>query len=1027
VPPQIQSFPFNRGLHQDNDSRLQEPGVPRAIENLVRTKNGRLRPRRDYETLAMTCQTNVTAMRLYDLAGFGDRLLGFGRCDTNANITYTTDANADIFDLVEEPTHAWQRVPASELGAGTQARFMGRVGRKPSSVDRVDVAAGGGRVCVVFEVILRPDTGSVRSVGVMVFDAATDSTILVSGISGVERPRCCFVNGSFFITAVQTSDNSINLYRYTPATDSTITTLTDPVAAGASIVAYDLAATVATVSGTNTFWIAVIRSDTTTALRGCNSTGTVTYTTAGPAVLGDFVTVFHHDTGGTQRLHVCIVRDTTLNIDLYTYLPPATAPAVSSTDLLTPFNGLCQPGLCIDSVSPSSRILITLTAIGTAQQIIGRPVNFTTHALGGAQQMLNSTFSDTNSKAINVKGRAFFALNTTEEVGFTTHALLRVCDSLNANVYRPVCVVDRFLGHELERTHLPSIAYDSSTDLLYWVVSTEDEDRTAAPKVVEMRVCGTDRRQTSHLGDVLYIAGAIVQDFDGRSSTEAGGFLTRPFISNGVTSASAGSLVTGGIYQFIAVSETRDSKQRRSQSAPSNLVEVNLVNTAIDVTIQKPLTMQDAADADAFTPEAAKTAPVTTLYRTLDTNDGNGTFHFDLGTQDPRGALRGEEILISIQSDTALSDNAILYTQGARGALSGPLEFVCPDPCISLTASADRILSGGLPEESRIQESRPLFPGEQIQWSDTLGFFRDVRDRVLAVQRLDERRIIFTATEIFEADGPGLDDNGLGEIGAPRRLPSDVGLYGGILGWRSIVEISGGLLFQGLVNQIYLLPRGGVTPIPIGFGVEDTLGAYPDISAAVYMNEDQTVRFTCNNEAGTESIVLLFNVRFTEWFVEGPYAFTVRAAARAAGRFYLLTSGNEVMRQRTEDTPLSFVATAWRSDVIHPWKPGMFGRIAAFWFYGTVRGNCRIRCIATYDEDASTTVTHEWVDVVGNAVGSQFRFRFEFDQMKCESVQVDFEISNFQGQANSGLDYTYWAIEGEPSNTPNQVEPEAMT
>src|SRR4030095_14201139 len=249
-------FPFGKALNEANDSRLQDPGVPRQVSNLIRTKNGRLRPRHDYETLAMTCQANVSSMRLCDLAAFGSRILGYGRCTTNANITYATDAISDIFDLVEEPTHAWQRVPTSELGAGTRARFMGRVGRKPSSINRIDVAAGGGRVCVVYEVILRPDSGTAPSVGVLLFDADSDSTILVDGITGVQRPRVCFVNGTFFITAIQTSDNSINLYRFTPATDSSLTTLTDPVAAGASIDAYDLSASVATVSGLDTFWIA---------------------------------------------------------------------------------------------------------------------------------------------------------------------------------------------------------------------------------------------------------------------------------------------------------------------------------------------------------------------------------------------------------------------------------------------------------------------------------------------------------------------------------------------------------------------------------------------------------------------------------------------------------------------------------------------------------------------------------------------------------------------------------------------------
>jgi hypothetical protein len=312
-----------------------------------------------------------------------------------------------------------------------------------------------------------------------------------------------------------------------------------------------------------------------------------------------------------------------------------------------------------------------------------------------------------------------------------------------------------------------------------------------------------------------------------------------------------------------------------------------------------------------------------------------------------------------------------------------------------------------------------------VQWSDSIGFFRDLRNRVLAIARLDERRILFTASEIFECDGPGLDDNGIGEIGAPRKLPSDVGLYGGVQGWQSLVEISAGILFQGLKNQIYLLPRGGVTPVPVGFSVEDKLDEYPNIKAAVYSNEDQTVRFFCENDGGDESIVLLFNVRFSEWFVEGPHAFGIRSAARAAGRLYLLTSGNAVLRQLEGLTPSTFIESAWRSGTVHPFKPGMFGRVLAVWFYGTFRGNCRIRAIIEFGDRSREE--HEWIDVVGLEDGDPFVYRFEFDQNRCESCTVDFEIEAFQGQATRGLDLNYWALETDAAGVPNQISPEEMS
>lgn len=1036
MPPTVLFFPFGPGLHQENDNRLQEPGNPRAVENLIRTKNGRLRARRDYETLGMTVNgynrsgsdRTITELRLYDLHNYGRGIVAFGRSTAAFMNDYAEaiDSSQEIYSLVEQPANVWSRPPTPALGVGTLVRKMGRVGRRPSSITKADVAAGGGRVCLVMDVILRPDTGSVSSVAGCLIDAATDVTLCNFEIADADRPRVCFVEGKFFITYVITATGAIGLSSLDPATGTTLVSLTSPVAAGASVVAHDLSASI-TGSG---FWIGVCRSDTTTALRGCTSAGAVTYTAAGPAVLGDAITVLHHADGGTSRLHVCIVRDTTLNIDLYTYKPPATAPDVSSVDIESTFNADAQVSLALDdkqSAGVTPNLLLQYSAsFSTTIELVTSPKNYATHAsVSGTSETKELRL---NSKAITVKGRTLVGCYIAEEADFDTPVLMRTNDTTNGNCLRPVCVVDHFLAHAADIAHLPSTAYDSSTDLVYWLSLVEDEDRFSSVQICEMRIAGQDRRQTVLLGDVLYVAGAIVQAFDGRGAYEAGGFLTRPFMPQPVSSATVGGLESPGIYQMIAVSSYRDAKGRRIQSAPSNLTELDfggLGDTSIRAKANPGLTLRDTQLADKVTADGMQSAPAVEMYRTLNTADGNGTFHLDLASPVPRAALNSLQSLLLIQSDVDISDNPIIYTQGKRGALSGPLEFVCPDPAISLSASADKILSGGLPEESRIQESRPLFVSEQVQWSDTLGFYRDVSGRVLAVARLDERRIIWTDTQVLEADGPGLDDNGLGDIGAPRRLPSDVGLYGGVLGWRSIVEISAGILFQGLRNQIYLLPRGGVTPTPVGFAVEELLDAYPDISAAEYLSEDQTVRFCCNNEAGTESIILLFNVRFLEWFTEGPYSFAIRAAAKASGRFYLLTSSNTVLRQSVSDPPTTFVPTAWRAGVIHPFKPGMFGKVYAYWFYGTFRGNCRLRAVARWDDGELDE--HEYVDVIGLEDGAQFVYRFEFDQSKCESCTIDFETIDFQGEATAGLEYNYWGIEQEPSGVPNQIGPEGMS
>lgn len=1014
--------PFDSGLKEENDGRLRAPGTPRAVEELIRTKNGRLRVRHDYETIANTETGGIANLTLHDLHQFENRLLAIGHDDLGIlDLTPQRGATA-VFELIELPGGNWRRSNQSELSPATQVRHVGALGKQDTPVSVMDMAAGAGLVCEVYDVELA--AGGFRSI-VHIFDPNTDTTIRFFEDSGLSQPRVVFCASSFFITRVVTATGEITLLQYDTTTGAT-TVLTSPVAAVATIDAYDFA----TSHEGTTMWIAAARSNTTTALRGMNSAGTVTYTAAGPAVLYDSLSILVHSTvAATQRLHILGVRDTTGTMDLVTYLPPATAPATTSNNIFTPGTSNRQASLAVRELAASATTEIVAlwgeddaAGFGTYTRIYWRPVDAVTHALGVEEVRIGFLAS----KIRNIDSVLAFGLLIQEGTDQFTNCLGHIFRSSRFLV-RPVTVVDRLIAAAPSAFHLPSLSRDASTSLSYWAHFTETIDGNGQPRVTEMKLNATDRRQSTEIGAALYIAGGIMHVFDRRCVGEAGGFLTRPFIY-AIQPQNSGALTLDGIYQLSSKFELNDSLDRRVQSAPSEVIEIDLsaVEDEIQAISSGVFSYWDHTEADS-TPNAQRATPFIVTYRTQDTAGGQITFHLDVSEVINAPWQGATPPAVLVQSDVAISDNEVLYTQGARGALSGPLEFVTPDPCTTLAASASRVLSGGLPRDSSMQESRELLVGEQVQWSDSIGFYRDVRGRIFAVARLDERRILYAEREIFEADGPGLDDNGGGDIGAPRRLPSDVGLYGGVLGWRSMVEISAGILFQGLVNQIYLLPRGGVTPVPIGFSIEDKLTAYPVISAAVYMNEDQTVRFCCNNVAGTESIVLLLNVRFMEWFVEGPYAFTIRSAARADGRFYLLTSLNTVLRQRVEDTPLTFIDYAWRSSVEHPFKPGMFGRFLAPWIYGTVRSEFSVRARVTFDEDPATLAVHDWVDVVGKEVGSQFRFRFEFEQVKCESVQVDFEFTNFQGRAGSGLDLTYWAIEVDPSNVPNQVEPESMT
>jgi hypothetical protein len=1021
--PSILSFTFGKGLGEDTDNRLQEPGTPREVRNLVRTKNGRLEMRRDYDVIANTLPPAAfagggTGLELFGLQSFGDRLIGLGDSLHSDEPAKAANACVKAFALVERPDFNWAASLQPFLSCVTHMRDVDGLVTIPNGMTRMDTAAGGGLCCNVYEIVLGPST----YVTIHIFDPVTGATILETetGSNVNSRPRVCFVGGNFLITQIVNATNAIALNVFTVAT-GVFAGATDPVAAGASIVAYDLSAAHEATSA----WIAVARSDTTTALRGLSTAGAVTYTTAGPAVLADAISIIAHSlVAATLRIHVVIVRDTTLNIDVHSYTPPTTTPYLSSLDLMTTRNATTQVGLAVCEVGGGATVQF-LAVWNDGADIFWRKVNCVTHAITSEGTRANFRI---NSKPVTRNGIIVCGFTVFEGAAALTSCLLEFQRiSTFAGTTRPATVVDRLVAANVDVTHLPSIGKDTSTLFLYWIRPTDKGGSPAQPRTTEFLLGSTDRRSCAQLGNILYISGGVVMAHDGRGVGEAGGFLIRPVIMSS-TEGTIGALTLLGTYQMSAKYELVDPLGNVLQSAPSDVFEITLTgaNDSLFTTVSGPLSFINNLGGTVTFPLYGRI--LYQIYRTLNTNDGNITLHFDTQGFSSQAYESAEIQIQNLLSDVAISDEEVLYSQGARGALSGPLEFITPDPCTVLAAGSDRVLSGGLPRDSSIQESRPQFVGEQAQWSDSIGFYRDAHGRMLAVSRLDERRLLFTRNEIFEVDGPGLDDNGLGEIGPPRRLPSDVGIYGGNLGWRSLVEMSAGIMFQGLADQIYLLPRGGITPVAIGGAVEDTLAAYPTIVAGVYMQEDQTVRFCCNNLAGTESVILLFDVRFGEWFVEGPYPTTFRAAAKANGRFYTLDALNVVRRQRTTQPPASFLAGAWRSGVIHPWKPGMFGRVYAVWFYGTFRGACRIRCIINYYSDgAASTETHEWIDVAGLVVGELFVFRFEFDQVKCESCTVDFETAAFQGQTTAGLDFNFWQIEQDPSDVPNQVGPERMT
>ena len=471
----------------------------------------------------------------------------------------------------------------------------------------------------------------------------------------------------------------------------------------------------------------------------------------------------------------------------------------------------------------------------------------------------------------------------------------------------------------------------------------------------------------------------------------------------------SGFISSGQLYAIAATFEWYDEQGRLHQSEPSDVTEVTMgaSDDTITVVVNGPLSLRCNSTNQAYGGAAkiviwrSLAAPDKQLLRDTSAIVSPGDF----------GASASIELT---QSDVTLADEAVIYTQGASGARSGPNPFVSPLPCRYIWPSSDRLLTGGLPEDTQIQESRTAFPNEPITWAANQGGLAAAPERVLGVVRLDERRLAFTANGIVEFTGEGLDPNGVGDLGFPRRLPSPGGLYGGVDGWRSLVETHVGIYFQLAADSIFLLPRGGGAPVFVGKPVRDTLASFPTITSATYLKTEQLVCFTCNNLAGNDSVILVHDLDHGQWFVDTDTT-ALTSSCEYGGRLVILRSSGAIEWQNATHPDSAFISTAVESGTVYPFGQGGQGQIDEIQLYGEFRGNCTVTCSLSFDDGKNyTALTAKNLSTAGSpayVVGDTVSLKWAPNRMRGDRVRLKFECTALSGAATEGLVYNYATID----------------
>jgi hypothetical protein len=473
-------------------------------------------------------------------------------------------------------------------------------------------------------------------------------------------------------------------------------------------------------------------------------------------------------------------------------------------------------------------------------------------------------------------------------------------------------------------------------------------------------------RQAAKLNGETLFAGNSLHTFDGDLLVDAG-LRDGPEIQTIVPSAGGITLPTG-MYQYCAIWEWYDAGGRRHRSPPCR----PYVQTYSDAWAIAHVYCYPREGQWLATQTAGRQGVLCVVYRT--TKDGTIFYRLPVAANVNAQSVDGYACVdvIDTFSDATIVTGEVLYTQGDRGGASGLLPNDPPPPCRYVCSGNDRAMIGGLEQRNEVRWSKLVYPGEGIAWSDDMAFRAQVPGTVTGVAFLDGAWYIFTREAIFQISGGGPDDTGSGAFSEARIVQSEVGCIDG----RSIVSTGDGILFQAGADRIYLLPRGGNTPIWISQQVRDVLAAYPTIVGAAVVAQANAIALACVRDNGHGAIVW-YDVRTHEWMHDelliAPTTLATQNGALLISGQVLETPGAYAENPRGLADAAALTYEIVTGD-IRPFGPEGQGRVRKVVILGEYRAQGSLTVYVSYDAGLTWTdyATYGFGPFDSHSVGEEF-------------------------------------------------------
>lgn len=911
------TLPLNSGMDQGVDRVWQDGQMLSYAQNCRLTHDGRLEVRPGFTALATTSlATGSPAMAAYDVANYAGRLVALGDNTASARAT-------DLFEYVPSLT-AWRGTAGTSATARLPSlidvRQISPLPDQENAARNVAMAAGGGRVCVVLNVRDRGSiTGGELGSVIMVIDPETDQVVFSERVAALKMARVVFVNAQFQVAGVD-GDGDIVSY-------AVLTALSGPTTRVS--LSGDMNDLALCTFGTG-FALAYSENGGATVAYTYNSAGTQVATWTVDAA--DSAALAMAGNAAGTLLSVVRIDDAAETTTIETF----DAAGATQSGPTTLFGGTTTTiealGACLVGTD-------VLCVISTATDTLLQRAAQSGHALDTMQTYYNARLE---CAPIAVGTRVFLGVNDAARDSITFHMIDEA--QLLPQVYIQFAAG---VNSTENATHTPAVLGTK----IYFATTTPSEDTGNLSDerrflAFEAETAGTGRRQMVQVGGELLISGGVPLTYDGRTLAEQG-FAERPELSG--VEGSGGALTALGVYRAIPLWEVFDAKGRLLHSQAGTFREVTLTgaNDQITWTITTPHSLRRH-------PNYANQG-LSVRVRLYRTEAGEGVFFLDAETVVPLSDSPAESVtVVSAQSDALLIDNLVLYEQSQT-----PVSHVSPPPYRFVAAARERAFVGGLPESEAHLASKLLFPAEPVEFAPfgQLGFSGRVPEAIVGVGAFETVGLVWTESSIWQVPGRGPEHNGEGEFDAAAPIASP----GGALDWRSILVTPPGAFFQMRSDRLMLLSRGGEVSWA-GRPVQDTLALYPDISGVTFVRDLNQVVFACNNELGTDGVLLVYDLSNQQWFVDTIGA-KITSVAEYQGRLVYVSGGVVFLQDAAIATGAGALPTIrLETASLQPFSALGLGDIWGIKLLGTFLGNCTLEAFISYDDGAT------WVSMGSYAV-----------------------------------------------------------